>query len=101
MDIGILFFNKPSLKEEMHISAELSTILQKEDIDVTVLNDARVDISHEILCTGEILFERDKITTAEFVEKTLKYAFDYGFTLSKFKENFYNHLKEEAISHDK
>ncbi len=101
IDIAILFFHKPSLREEMRISAELSIILKKEDVDISVLNDLRVDISHEILRTGEVIFEREKKTTAEFVERTLKYAFDYGFTLGKFKEYFYNNLKEEALSHDK
>lgn len=101
IDLAILFFKKPSLKEEMQISAELSIILKKEDVDLTVLNELRVDICHEILCTGEIIYERERKTTADFVEKTLKYAFDYGFTLTKIKEDFYNNLKEEALSHDK
>jgi len=96
LDLAIIFNRKVSLMEEMKISADLSLILGRDDVDVVNLNEARVDLCHEILYTGEIIYERDKIITADFIENALKRYFDYGLTLKKIKEDFWEQLREEA-----
>jgi hypothetical protein len=51
-----------------------------------------VDLAHEILSTGEIIYEKDEIITADFVEQTLKHYFDYGISLKKMKAAFFEGL---------
>ena len=88
IDLAIVFGDHKSIKEEMKISADISILLEREDVDVVNLNRARVDLSHEIISTGEIIYEKDKIKTADFVEQTLKHYFDYGIALKKIRDEF-------------
>lgn len=93
LDLAILFYRSLSLKEEMLIDAEISMILGRDNIDITNLNKTRVDICHQVLLTGEIIYEENKIVTANFMEKTLKLYFDYGIPLYKMKVDFVDGLK--------
>lgn len=96
LDIAILFKRKIPLLEEMKIAADLALILGRDDLDLVNLNEVRVDLCHEILCDGEIIYEKDRLLTANFIEKTLKQYFDYGLTLKKMKDDFWEQLKEET-----
>lgn len=101
LDLAIIFCNKLSLLEEMKISADIAGILERDDVDVISLNKARIDLCHEILSTGEVVFEKDKIITADFIEHALQQYFDYGITLKKIKADFLETLKEESATHGK
>jgi len=101
IDLAIITKKELSLMEEMKISAKISIILERDRVDVIHLNKARVDICHEILATGEIIYEEDAMITADFLEKTLQHYFDFGIPLQKIKVDFFNMLKEEAGVHDR
>lgn len=73
IDLAIIFSRYLDLKEEMLIDAEISMIIGRDDVDITNLNKARVDICYQILATGENIYEKDRLVTVDFVEKTLKY----------------------------
>lgn len=100
LDLAIILNRELTLKEEMQIDAEISLILESDNFDVIILNKARVDICYQVLATGTILYERDKILTADFVEETLKYYFDHGIALEKMKEDTIAALKEDSIPRD-
>jgi len=100
LDLAILFYRNLSLKEEMLIDAEISMILDRDNVDITNLNKARVDICHQVLLTGEIIYEKNKIVTANFMEKTLKFYFDYGISLYKMKVDLVEELKEGSGTGD-
>ncbi len=100
LDLAILFHRNLSLKEEMLIDAEISMVIGRDDVDMTNLNKARVDICHQVLVTGEIIYEENKIVTANFMEKTLKFYFDYGIPLHKMKVDFIEALKEGSGTGD-
>ncbi len=101
IDLAIIFTRYLNLKEEMLIDAEISIIIGRDDLDITNLNKSRVDICHQILSTGEKIYEKDKLATVDFIEKTLKHYFDYGITLHKLKVDFVEALKEEAATRDR
>jgi len=101
IDLAIIFSRYLDLKEEMLIDAEISMIIGRDDVDITNLNKARVDICYQILSTGENIYEKDRLVTVDFVEKTLKYYFDYGITLYKMKVDFVEALKEESATRDR
>jgi len=100
LDLAIILSQELTLKEEMLIDAKISLILESDNIDVIILNKARVDISYQVLATGTIIYEGDKILTADFVEKTLKHYFDHGIALEKIKEDTITALKEDSIPRD-
>ncbi len=98
LDVAIIYSRQLALKEEMLIEAEISLILGSDNLDVVNLNKARVDISYQVLATGKMIYERDNIITANFVEKTLKHYFDHGIALEKMKEDTFAALKERSYS---
>lgn len=101
LDLAVIFCSDKSILEEMKISADITILLEREDVDVVNLNKARVDLCHEIISSGEIIYEKDKRKTADFVEKTLQHYFDYGISLKKIQEDFLEALKEETVTDDR
>ncbi len=100
IDLAIICSRDLTLKEEMLIDAEITLILESDNLDVVNLNKARVDISYLVLSTGKIIYERDNIITADFVEDTLKHYFDHGIALEIMKADTYEVIKEGADSCD-
>lgn len=100
IDLAVIFNRNLSLKEEMLIDAKISVILESDNLDVVNLNKARVDICYQALATGTIIYERNSILTADFVEKTLKHYFDHGLALEKMKEDTFEIIKENSNHRD-
>lgn len=100
IDLAIIYSRDLTLKEEMLIDAEITLILESDNVDVVNLNKARVDISYQVLATGKLIYERDKIITADFVENVLKHYFDHGLALEEIKADTYEVIKEDANSYD-
>ena len=96
IDLAIIFSRGLTLKEEMLVDAEISVILESDNLDVVNLSKARVDICYKVLATGTIIYERNNILTADFVEKTLKHYFDHGLALEKMKEDTVEVIKENS-----
>jgi len=100
IDLAIIFSRDLALKEEMLIDAEITVIFESDNLDLINLNKARVDICYQVLATGTIIYERNSILTADFVEKTLKHYFDHGIALEKMKEDTFEVIKENSNSRD-
>jgi uncharacterized protein len=100
IDLAIIYSRDLTLKEEMLIDAEITLILESDNVDVVNLNKARVDISYQVLATGKLIYELDKIITADFVENVLKHYFDHGLALEEIKADTYEVIKEDANSYD-
>ncbi|MBM7622963.1 type VII toxin-antitoxin system MntA family adenylyltransferase antitoxin [Sporohalobacter salinus] len=101
IDLAILFNDDSiSMMEEMGIAAEIEFKLDFDEVDLVNLNKASVILQHEIISKGVKIFEREELYTAEFVEKTLKYYFDFGLVYKKFKDDYQEGLREEYCSSD-
>lgn len=100
LDLAIIFGSDKSLMEEMKISADISSLLERDDVDVLNLNKARVDLGHEVISTGEIIYEKERLKTADFVERTMQHYFDYGIPLKIMREEFLETLKGETARDD-
>lgn len=100
IDLAIIFNRNLSLKEELLIDANISLILESDNYDLVNLNKSRIDICYRVLATGTIIYERDSIKTADFVEKTLKHYFDHGLVLEKMKEDTLVVIKENSDHRD-
>ena len=88
IDFAILFKNRPSLFEELQIESDISEIFARDDIDVVNLNKADIDICHQVLYTGELLYCSDEIALADYKEKVFNIYGDYGLILKKFYDDF-------------
>jgi len=97
IDIAVLFGNKISLMEELNYAAEISSILHREDVDVINLNSAPVHIQHQVLYSGEKIYETDIDKVQDFVENVLEVYHDYEFILKKFRDDYQQGLAEEYL----
>ena len=100
IDLAVIYRRNLSLKEELLIDANISLILESDKFDVVNLNKARIDICYQVLATGTIIYEKDSIITADFVEITLKHYFDHGLALEKMKEDTLVVIKENSNHSD-
>jgi len=95
VDFAILFGTSPTLFKELEIESDICQIFERDDIDVVNLNKSPIDISHQVLYTGDLLFCRDEILLADFKEKVLNIYGDYGIVLKKFYDDFQEGLSEK------
>ena len=98
IDIAILFADTVSMLEELSIAAEIEFILKEGQIDLLNLNKASVILQHRVISTGKEIFERNPLTTADFIENTLKFYFDYGLVYKKFRDDFREELRGEYLN---
>ncbi|ADL08666.1 DNA polymerase beta domain protein region [Thermosediminibacter oceani DSM 16646] len=97
IDLAILFRNSPSLFEELEIESGISQIFKRDDIDLVNLNKAPIDICHQVLHTGELLYCTDEIALADFKERVFNIYGDYGITLKKFYDDFMKGLRDKYV----
>ena len=98
LDLAVLFAKEVSLMEELHYTAEVSAIMQMEKVDLINLNTTFVQLQHEVLYRGEIIFERAPGQTQDFVENVLEIYHDYEFILKKYREDFHQGLMEDYLN---
>jgi len=95
MDFAVLFKDSPSLLNELELESDICQILERDDVDIVNLNKAPIDISHQVLYTGDLLFCRDEILLADFKEKVFNIYGDYGIVLKKFYDDYLEGMREE------
>ena len=98
MDFGVLYDSQITLLDELRYSANISSILKTDKVDVINLNASPVYMQHQVLYTGKKIFERDFDETADFVERVLEEYHDYEFILKKYREDYAEGLKEEYLN---
>ncbi|MBT9141014.1 MAG: hypothetical protein DDT30_01600 [Dehalococcoidia bacterium] len=95
IDIAVLLDVKIPLMDELKLSAELSMILKRDDVDLVLLRNAPVNIAHKALSTGRIIYKGDYFKVADFIEDTLNAYRDYGYRLRKIDNEFDERLQED------
>ena len=97
IDIGVVLDEDSpyhdNLEAKFRVSEELERVLSKksEDIDVVILNDVSPVIAHEVIKTGNILWEKDREKRADFeVKAELKY-----YDTKPLREFFWENLVKE------
>lgn len=97
IDIAVLLKSDISLMDELKMSAELSSLLDRDDVDLVLLRSASVSIAHRALSTGRVIFERDGLLTADFVEATINHYHDFGYRLKQIDADFDERLREDYL----
>lgn len=98
IDFGILFTKKISMMYEMKIMAEISSILGMDKIDMVNLNSSPVYFQHRVISSGDIIYEKNRIKTQEFVENVLEIQHDYSIILRKYNIDLEEGLREELLN---
>jgi predicted nucleotidyltransferase len=97
IDIAVLLKNDIPLMEELKMAADLSLLLDRDDVDLVFLRKASVNIAHRALSTGRVIFERDQLLTADFVEATINHYRDFGYRLRQIDADFAEKLREDYV----
>jgi len=94
IDFAVYFRPKPFLDEEADLLHKLSQLLDTDRVDLLNLNSAPLDLQFRAIATGTIVYERDYVTTCNYVERVINLYHDYAITLEKFYKDYDYSLRE-------
>jgi predicted nucleotidyltransferase len=95
LDLAVLFYNSPTIMEQMELAGRLDIELDGIEIDLINLNNSKLILQHEVILKGEKIFTKDEIKTADFIEYVLKFAPDARIFYKKYQKEYISGLKEE------
>ncbi len=98
LDIGVLYDVEIPVMEELKQTAEISSRLAIEKIDLINLNKAPVHLQHEILYQGAKIFDRTPERTEDFIENVLEIYHDYQGIIKKYREDLREGLMEDYLN---
>lgn len=96
LDLAVLFDDPPDMSEQMELAARLELELGKYDIDLINLNNVKLAFKYEVVRSGESIYSRDEIETAEFKEEVLKFGSEAEEIKYKFQQEYITAIKEKT-----
>ena len=96
LDLAVLFDDPPDMSEQMELAARLELKLGKYDIDLINLNNVKLAFKYEVVRSGELIYSRDEIETAEFKEEVLKFGPEAEEIKYKFQQEYITAIKEKT-----
>ncbi len=94
IDFAVYFRPKPFLDEEADLLSKLSEFLDTDRVDLLNLNSVPLDLQFRAIATGVVIYERDFITTCDYVEWVINFYHDYSITLERFYKDYDYSLRE-------
>ncbi len=94
IDFAVYFNKEISVPEELDFSVKLSDILQTDRVDLLNLNRAPLLLQFRAVSQGKIIYEKDYITTCDYIEKVVGLYQDYAIDLHYFYKDYDEALKE-------
>lgn len=96
LDLAVFFDDPPEMLEQMELAARLELELEKYDIDLINLNNVELAFKYEVVRSGELIYSRDEIETAEFKEEVLKFGPEAEEIKYKFQHEYITAIKEKT-----
>ena len=79
VDVAVLLERKVGLKEELLLRSRVVEELQRDDIDLVLLNFAPPLLRYEVVAAGCRLFARDEVQADEFEHRAAMECFDTAY----------------------
>lgn len=97
IDLALLFIPefKWSLDEELEIEAALANIARSDDTNFIDLRRVPVRLQFRVLETGRLLYCRDRILLADFIEQVICRYMDFAPDLAAIYRDYDAGLREE------
>lgn len=76
LDVAVLLAGPIGLREELRMRAGIVELVGSDAVDLVLLGQARPDLRHEIVSTGQRLFARDEERIDDFEQRTAMECFD-------------------------
>jgi len=93
-DIGVLPSENVASRFRLELMWELSQLLGVENVDVVLMDRARVELVYCIIAQGQLLYEEDTCVRVDFEARLLSKSFDFLPVLKQRRRT----IIEEAIS---
>lgn len=97
IDFAIFFNSIIDLTEEADILGGLSDFLGTERVDLVNLNKAPLSIQFRAVSEGKIIYEKDYVSTCDFIETVMRRYQDYAIDLHFFYEEYDRAVKEVYV----
>ncbi len=94
VDFAVLFDKRIDLGQEAAFLADISNYLGTDRVDLVNLNKAPLNLQFRALSEGKIIYERDYITTCDYIEKVMDLYQDYAIDLYYYYKEYDEALKE-------
>ena len=92
LDFGILVSGKLDKQERFDKHLDLigifNSVLQTDEVDLVLMNDAPMRFSHNIIKSGKLLYCSNKSELTDFIEKIVKLYLDFRFFRDEFDDSF-------------
>ncbi|HHY15954.1 MAG TPA: hypothetical protein GX521_07755 [Firmicutes bacterium] len=84
LDFALLTTEVLSVSEQLGFSAAFSDILKDDSVDLVFLNSSSLPLQYKTLEDGQLLYSRDDVFLADFVEIVIKRYCDFSIFLDRF-----------------
>lgn len=95
IDIAILFKENVNIFREARIMADISEILDFEEIDLLNLNKANFMLRYNAVIGGEIIYERERESKEDYIESVLHAYRMHYYRYNSMQEEFMEKLAGE------
>jgi predicted nucleotidyltransferase len=95
VDLAILWAEIVTPATELALDAEISLALGTDKVDVVNLAKVSLALQYRVIATGTLLYERNAIQLAEFVQRTLVRYFDFLPVLQTYEREFMRSLEHD------
>ena len=77
--------------------ANISEFIGTDRVDLVNLNKAPLNLQFKAISEGKIIYEREYITTCDYIEKVIDLYQDYAIDLNYFYQEYDEALREAYI----
>lgn len=103
LDFGLLLSNSLNRhqRSEKHLDVlgQFNRILQTDEVDLVLMNDAPPRFSHRILNTGRLIYVSDRDQIIDFFERTSRSYLDFKFLRDRFDNVFLQGIGYHGRAH--
>ncbi|MDT3698073.1 MAG: nucleotidyltransferase domain-containing protein [Thermincola sp.] len=94
IDFAVLFDKRIGITDEADFLAKLSAFLETDKVDMVNLNKAPLNLQFRVIQAGNIVYEKDYVTTSDFIEKVTGLYQDFAIDLNYYYKEYDEALKE-------
>jgi predicted nucleotidyltransferase len=95
IDFAVISRNEMKFNEQAKVLSDFMEILHTDNVDIIFLPGAGLPMQHKVLSNGRLLYNRDPIFLANFIEQTIKLYCDFQIDLNQFYRDYDIGLREE------
>ena len=103
LDFGVLLSasldRRRRWEKLLDLLGQFNDILQTDEVDLVLMNDAPPRFSHRILKTGRLIHLGDKGQLADFFERTMRCYLDFKPLRTRFEEAFLQGIGYHGRAH--